>query len=161
MYLVFPHMPGNAHCRPFSSLLLCPFSYVRHLSSASISLCLWRKAALQNLHTQTILAYWCFEPSQPLWIISGLKETFTKRYRVRRTNKAEIRPEEQSQKTESCQENWWDKIQLKVPNRQKQTQEQNKKTWASLVGLSQTKTVTSPPHESKPARTTCRQQWPT
>ena len=33
--------------------------------------------------------------------ISGLKETFIKRYIVVRNNKAEIRPEEQSEKTES------------------------------------------------------------
>ena len=32
---------------------------------------------------------WCFEPSQPLEFISGLKETFIKRYIVERTNKAE------------------------------------------------------------------------
>ena len=38
-----------------------------------------------------------------------------KRYKVDRTNKAEIRPEEQSKKTESC----WE----------------NKKEWASSVGL--------------------------
>ena len=29
---------------------------------------------------------WCFEPSQPLGSISGLKETFIKRYIVERTN---------------------------------------------------------------------------
>ena len=46
------------------------------------------------------LVNWCFEPSQPLQIISGLKETFIKRYIVERTNKPEIRPEEQSQKTD-------------------------------------------------------------
>ena len=33
------------------------------------------------------------------------EETFIKRYIVKRTNKAEIRPEEQSEKTESCREN--------------------------------------------------------
>ena len=32
--------------------------------------------------------------------ISGLKETFMKRYAVERTNKAEIKPEEPSEKTE-------------------------------------------------------------
>ena len=32
---------------------------------------------------------------------------------VERTNKAEVRPEEQSEETESCRENLWDKIQLK------------------------------------------------
>ena len=42
---------------------------------------------------------------QPLGSISGLKEISIKRYVVERTNKAEIRPEEQSEKTESCREN--------------------------------------------------------
>ena len=41
-----------------------------------------------------------FEPSQPLESISGLKETFIKRYAVEMTKKADIRPEEQSEKTE-------------------------------------------------------------
>ena len=41
------------------------------------------------------LVSWYFKPSQPQRIISGLKETFIKRYIVERTNKAEIRPEEQ------------------------------------------------------------------
>ena len=36
-----------------------------------------------------------------------------KRYRVERTNKTEIRPEEQSEKTESRRENLWNDIQLK------------------------------------------------
>ena len=40
-------------------------------------------------------------------------ETFIKRYVDERTNKAEIRPEEQSQKTGSCRENSWNEIQLK------------------------------------------------
>ena len=35
------------------------------------------------------LVNWCFEPSQPVGIISGLKETFTKRHIVETTNKAE------------------------------------------------------------------------
>ena len=52
-----------------------------------------------------MLVNWCFEPSQPLGIISGLKETFIKRHIVERFNKEEIRPEEQSEKTESCREN--------------------------------------------------------
>ena len=60
------------------------------------------------------LVNWNFKPSQPLGTISGLKETFIKRYYiVERTNKAEIRPEEQSVKTESCRENLWNEIQLK------------------------------------------------
>ena len=64
------------------------------------------------------LVNWCFEPSQPLGIMSGLKETFIKRYIVERTSKAEIRLEEQGEKTESCWENLWDEIQLKGPERQ-------------------------------------------
>ena len=50
-------------------------------------------------------------------------------------NKAEIRLEEQSEEAESCGENSWNEIQLKGPPRQEQTQEQNKKEWASSVGL--------------------------
>ena len=37
----------------------------------------------------------------------GLRKTFIKRYIVERTNKAELRPEEQSEKAESCRENLW------------------------------------------------------
>ena len=37
------------------------------------------------------------------------------RYTAERTNKAEIRPEEQSEKAESCRENLWQEIQLKGP----------------------------------------------
>ena len=44
---------------------------------------------------------------------SGLKETFIKRYIVERTNKTEIRPEEQSEETENSRENLWNKIRLK------------------------------------------------
>ena len=40
---------------------------------------------------------------------------FHKRYVVETTNKAEIRPEEQSEKTESCREKLWSEIQLKGP----------------------------------------------
>ena len=49
----------------------------------------------------------------------GLKETFIKRYIVERTNSAQIRTEEKSEKTESCQEDLWSEIQLKEPQRQK------------------------------------------
>ena len=60
------------------------------------------------------------EPGQPLGIILGLKETFTKGYIVERTNKADIGPEEPSEKTESCRGNLWNElIQLKGPQRQK------------------------------------------
>ena len=47
---------------------------------------------------------------------------------MERTNKAEIRPEEQREKAESCRENSQNEIQLKGPQRQTQTQEQNKKS---------------------------------
>ena len=80
------------------------------------------------------LVNWCFELNQPLGIISGLKKTFIKRYIVERTNQSEIRPEEQSEKSESCRENSWNEIDLKGPSKQKQTQEQNKE-WASSVSL--------------------------
>ena len=43
-----------------------------------------------------------------------MKETFFKKKDiVERTSKAEIRPEEQSEKAESCRENLWNEIQLK------------------------------------------------
>ena len=48
-------------------------------------------------------------------MISGLKETFIKRHIVERTNKAEVRPEEQGEKTERCREILWNEIQLKGP----------------------------------------------
>ena len=37
--------------------------------------------------------------------MSGLRETFIKRYIVERTDKAEIRPEVLSEKAETCREN--------------------------------------------------------
>ena len=57
----------------------------------------------------------CFLHSQPLGIISGLKETFIKTYIVESINKAEIRPRKQSEKTGSCRENLRNEIQLKGP----------------------------------------------
>ena len=48
-------------------------------------------------------------------LLSGLRETFLKSYIVEWTNKAEIRPEEESEKAESCWENLWNEIQLKGP----------------------------------------------
>ena len=45
------------------------------------------------------LVSWCFKLSQPQRIISGLRETFIKRYIIERTNKADITPKEQSEKT--------------------------------------------------------------
>ena len=43
----------------------------------------------------------------------GIKETFIPRYLVEKASKTEIRPEEQSEKAESCRENLWNEIQLK------------------------------------------------
>ena len=51
------------------------------------------------------LVTWCFESSQPLGIISGLKKTFKKRYIVEKTNKAEVKPEEQSEKQRVVKKN--------------------------------------------------------
>ena len=48
-------------------------------------------------------------------IITGLKKTFMTKYTVERTSKAEMRPEEQSEKAESCRENLCNEIQLKGP----------------------------------------------
>ena len=42
-------------------------------------------------HRGSQLVNWCFEPSQLLGIISGLKETFIKRHTVERAIKREIR----------------------------------------------------------------------
>ena len=61
------------------------------------------------------LVSWCFKPNQPQRIISGLREAFIKKERGRElrgeraesTNKAELRPEEQSEKAESYRENLW------------------------------------------------------
>ena len=39
----------------------------------------------------------------------------SKRFIVERTSKAEIRPEEQSEKAESCRENFLNEMQLKEP----------------------------------------------
>ena len=75
---------------------------------------------LQLSHNYSYFVNWCFEPSQPLGSISGLKETFIKTYIVERTSKAEIRPEEQSEEMESCQILCYE-IQLKGPHRQKHT----------------------------------------
>ena len=61
------------------------------------------------------LVSWCFKPSQPQRILSGLKETFMKRCKVERTNKAEIKSEEQSERAERCRENLWNEIELSGP----------------------------------------------
>ena len=45
----------------------------------------------------------------------GAEKTIIKRYIDERANKVEIRPEEQSGKTESCRENLFSEIQVKGP----------------------------------------------
>ena len=62
-----------------------------------------------------MLVNWCFECSQPVGIISGLKEMSRKRYIVERINMEEIRQEEHNEKMESCWDNLWNEIQLKGP----------------------------------------------
>ena len=71
------------------------------------------RGVVQNKVCQ--LVNWCFKLSQPQRAISGLKETFMTRYVVERTNKAEIRTEDKSEKVESCKENLRNEIQLKGP----------------------------------------------
>ena len=63
--------------------------------------------------TSTKSANGCVERSQPLRIKSGLRETFIKRHVVERTNEAEIRPGEQSEKTEGCRKNLSNEVKLK------------------------------------------------
>ena len=48
-------------------------------------------------------------------IISGLEGTFIQKSIGEGTREAEIRPEEQSKKAESCRENLWTEIQLTGP----------------------------------------------
>ena len=66
-----------------------------------------------------LIVNWCFKPSQPQRIKSGLifikKETFIKENVAEKTSKAEIRREEQNGKAESCRETLWTEIQLKGP----------------------------------------------
>ena len=78
---------------------------LKHFSSS--------RHVFQILHGE--LVSWCFKPSQPQRITSGLRETFIKRYIDERTNKAERRPEEQGEKAESCREKLCNEIQLKGP----------------------------------------------
>ena len=58
-----------------------------------------RKTRAEAYSSKNNRVSWCFKPSQTQRITSGLKKTFITRYVVERTNKAEIRPEEQSGKT--------------------------------------------------------------
>ena len=44
-----------------------------------------------------------------------------KKYTIERTNKAEIRPEEQSEKAGGCRENLWNEIESKGPQTETDT----------------------------------------
>ena len=69
------------------------------------------------------------------------------RHVVERTNKADIRPEEQSEKAESCRGHLWNEVQLKWPQKQKLAQEEkNKKEWSSSVGSCQRQKPQHPHH---------------
>ena len=63
-----------------------------------------------------LILYFFLSPQET---IAGLGETFMKRHTAEGNNMAEIRQEEQSEKTESCRENLWNEIPLKGPERQK------------------------------------------
>ena len=101
------HLETTKHCHASKHIQL--FTYVNlyptsvHFVPPKVTLYVGR------------LVSWCFKPSQPQRIVSGLKETFLKRHIVEKTDKAEIRPEEQSEKAESCRENLWNEMQLKRP----------------------------------------------
>ena len=60
------------------------------------------------------LVTWCFKSSQQQKDSTRAEGDF-QRYTVERTDKAEIRSEEESGKAESCQVNLWNEIQLKGP----------------------------------------------
>ena len=60
--------------------------------------------------------------------------------------KAEIRPEEQSEKSESCWENSWNEMQLKSYKDRNRRKSGIKKEWANLVGLCQRHKPQHPHH---------------
>ena len=82
------------------------------------------------------LVSWCFEPNQPQRIISAnnikAEGDFHKEI-VERTNEREIRPKEQSEKAESCRENFW----MKYSWKDLKDRNRHKKERASSVGLCQ------------------------
>ena len=65
--------------------------------------------------TKLLLVSGCFKPSQPQMVTSGLRETFIKRYKVEKINKAELKPEEQGEKAKSCRENLCNETEFKGP----------------------------------------------
>ena len=117
----------------------------------------------------TRLVSWCFKPSQPKRIIPGLEETFMKRHILERTNKAEIRLKEQSEKAESCQANLWMKYSWKGQHDRNRRKNRIKKERASSVGLCQKHELQHPHHMKGSPRgwssqrnwlhATCEQGW--
>ena len=113
------------YCLFFSTYVFCLFSQMKTLRSRLIVLHTCKRfqkpmytkrnrcTRKAELAVAIKIVSRCFKPSQPQRMTSGLRETFIKRYAVERTSKAEIRPEEQSEKAESCRENLWNEIQLK------------------------------------------------
>ena len=95
----------------FKKKLIQVCGFLRHSKRAykssplgPIVLCLMHKTRLLSS---------CSKPSTLQRIIQGLKQAFIKRYIAKRTNKAETRLDEHSEKEESCRESLWNKIQLK------------------------------------------------
>ena len=94
-----------------------------------------------------------FKPSQPQRIISGLRETFTKRYIVERTSKTDIRPEEQSEKAESCREIYGRKYSWKDHKDRNRHKNRIQRSGQARLFMSKTSVVTSPPREGGPVGT--------
>ena len=92
-----------------------------------------------SLEWQEYFSHWCFEPSQPQGIISGLKETFIKRcisWKDRWGRDKTGRTEwENGELSGEFME--WNTVERAIKT-EKQTQEENKKEWASSVGSCQT-----------------------
>ena len=108
--------PSPVH--PASGPLFCfvhsspkPFCYPRKCARGVCSVCTMQEVS----YLVGYLVCWCFTPSQPQRIISGLRETFIKKCIVERTSKADLGPKEQIENAESCRENLWNEIQLKGP----------------------------------------------
>ena len=77
-----------------------------------------------------------------------------KRYIAERTNKAEVRSEEQSEKTDSCRENLWnDKTDEKAIKTETERRTERKGVCKLGWFMCKTKTVTSPPREGELAGT--------
>ena len=65
---------------------------------------------------------------------------------VERTDKAELKPEEQSEKAESCRENLWNERQLKGHKERNRRKNRIKRLWAISVGLCQRHKPQHPHH---------------